>query len=43
MVAGVSDINSSSYYSSSSSTDEDENRHKAKQSSKNINGPCFAT
>jgi hypothetical protein len=42
MVAGVSDINSSSYYSSSSSSDEEEGRHKSKQSSKNINGLCFA-
>jgi hypothetical protein len=43
MVAGASDINSSSCYSSSSSSDEDENRHKGKWSSKNINGLCFAT
>jgi hypothetical protein len=42
MVAGASDIDSSSCYSSSSSSDEDENRHKSKRSSKNINGLCFA-
>jgi hypothetical protein len=42
MVAGASDINSSSCYSSSSSSDEDENRHQGKRSSKNINGICFA-
>jgi hypothetical protein len=42
MVAGVSDIESRSFYSSSSSSDEDENRHKGKRSSKNINGLCFA-
>jgi hypothetical protein len=42
MVAGVSDIDSSSWYSSSSSSDEEENRHKGKQLSKNINGLCFA-
>jgi hypothetical protein len=42
MVAGVSDIDSSSWYTSSSSSDEDENRHKGKWSSKNINGLCFA-
>jgi hypothetical protein len=42
MVAGVSDIDSSSCYSSSSSSDEEENRHKGKQSGKNINGLCFA-
>jgi hypothetical protein len=42
MVAGASDIDSSSCYSSSSSSDEEENRHKGKQSSKNINGLCFA-
>jgi hypothetical protein len=42
MVADASDINSSSCYSSSSSSDEDENWHKGKQSSKNINGLCFA-
>jgi hypothetical protein len=41
MVAGASDIDSSSCYSSSSSSDEDENRHKGKRSSKNINGMCF--
>jgi hypothetical protein len=43
MVADASDIDSSSCYSSSSSSDEHENRHKGKQSSKNINGLCFAT
>jgi hypothetical protein len=42
MVAGASDIDSSSCYPSSSSSDEDENRHKGKRSSKNINGLCFA-
>jgi hypothetical protein len=42
MVAGASDIDSSSCYSSSSSSDEDANRHKGKQSSKNINDLCFA-
>jgi hypothetical protein len=42
MVAGASDIDSSSCYSSSSSCDEDENRHKGKRSSRNINGLCFA-
>ena len=42
MVAGASDIDSSSCYSSSSSSYEDENRHKGKWSSKNINGLCFA-
>jgi hypothetical protein len=42
MVASASDIDSSSCYSSSSLSDEDENRHKGKQSSKNINGLCFA-
>jgi hypothetical protein len=42
MVAGASDIDSSSCYSSSSSSDEDENQHKGKRSSKNINGMCFA-
>jgi hypothetical protein len=42
MVAGASDIDSSSRYTSSSSSDEDENRHKGKWSSKNINGLCFA-
>jgi hypothetical protein len=41
MVAGASDINSSSCYSSSSSSDEEENWHKTKQSCKNINGLCF--
>jgi hypothetical protein len=43
MVAGASDIDSSSYYSSTSSSAEDENRHKGKRSSKNINGLCFAS
>jgi hypothetical protein len=43
MVAGASDIDSSSCYSSLSSSDEDENRHKGKWSSKNINSLCFAT
>jgi hypothetical protein len=43
MVAGASDIDSSSCYSSSSSSDEDENRHKGKRSSENINSLCFAT
>jgi hypothetical protein len=42
MVAGVSDIDSSSCYSSSSSSDEKKNRNKGKCSSKNINGLCFA-
>jgi hypothetical protein len=42
MVAGVSDIDSSSCYSSSSSSDEEENQDKRKWSSKNINGLCFA-
>jgi hypothetical protein len=42
MVAGASDIDSSSCYSSSSSSDEEENRHKGKCSSKNINVLCFA-
>jgi hypothetical protein len=39
MVAGASDIDSSSCYtsSSSSSTEEEVDRHKSKQSSKNIN------
>jgi flavin-dependent dehydrogenase len=41
MVAGASDIDSSSCYSSSSSSDEKE-QHKGKRSSKNINGLCFA-
>jgi hypothetical protein len=41
MVAGASDIDSSSCYSSSSSIDEEENRHKGKRSSKNINSLCF--
>jgi hypothetical protein len=41
MVAGASDIDSNSCYTSSSSSDEDENRHKGKRSSKNINGLCF--
>jgi hypothetical protein len=42
MVAGASDIDSSSCYTSSSSSDEDENRHKGMRLSKNINGLCFA-
>jgi hypothetical protein len=42
MVAGASDIDSSSCYSSSSSSDEEENRHKGKRSGKNINGLFFA-
>jgi hypothetical protein len=42
MVAGASNIDSSSCYTSSSSSDEDENRHKGKWSSKNINSMCFA-
>jgi hypothetical protein len=42
MVAGASDIDSSSCYSSSSSSDEEENLLKGKRSSKNINGLCFA-
>jgi regulator of replication initiation timing len=42
MVAGASDIDSSSCYSSSSLSDEEENRHKGKRSGKNINGLCFA-
>jgi hypothetical protein len=40
MVAGASDINSSSYYSSSSSSDEDE-LAQGMRSSKNINSLCF--
>jgi hypothetical protein len=43
MVAGASDIDSSSCYSSSSSSDEEENQHKGKRSGKNINGLCFTT
>jgi hypothetical protein len=35
VVAGASDIDSSSCYSSSSSRDEHENQHKGKRSSKN--------
>jgi hypothetical protein len=42
MVAGASDIDSSSFYTSSSSSDEEENLHKGKRLSKNINGLCFA-
>jgi hypothetical protein len=42
MVAGASDIDSSSCYCSSSSSDEEENRHKGKRSGKNINDLCFA-
>jgi hypothetical protein len=41
MVAGASDIDSSSCHSSSGSSDEEENRHMGKQSGKNINGLCF--
>jgi hypothetical protein len=41
MVAGASDIDSSSCYSSSSSSGEDENQHKGKRSIKNINRLCF--
>jgi hypothetical protein len=41
MVAGASNIDSSSCYFSTRSTNEDENRHKGKRSSKNINGLCF--
>jgi hypothetical protein len=41
MVAGASDIDSSSCYSSSGSNDEEDNRHMGKQSGKNINGLCF--
>jgi hypothetical protein len=43
MVAGASDIDSSSCYSSSSSSDKEENWHKGKRLVKNINGLCFAT
>jgi hypothetical protein len=43
MVAGASDIDSSSCYTSLSSSDEEENRNKGKRSSKNINGLCFTT
>jgi hypothetical protein len=43
VVAGASDIDSSSCYSSSSPSDEEENRHTGKRSSKNINGLCFAS
>jgi hypothetical protein len=42
MVAGASDIDSSSCYSSSSSSDEEENRHEGKRSSKNMDRLCFA-
>jgi hypothetical protein len=42
MVAGASDIDSSSCHSSWSSSDEEENRHKGKRSGNNINGLCFA-
>jgi hypothetical protein len=42
MVAGVSDIDSRSYYSSSISSDEQKNRHKEKRSGQNINDLCFA-
>jgi hypothetical protein len=41
-MAGVSDIDSSSCYSSLSSSDEEKNRHKGKRSGKNINVFCFA-
>jgi hypothetical protein len=37
MVAGASDIDLSSCYTSSSSSDEEENQNKGKRSSKNIN------
>jgi hypothetical protein len=43
MVAGASDIDSSSCYSSSSSSDEEENHHKGKRFGKNINGLCFTS
>jgi hypothetical protein len=43
MVAGASDIDSSSCNTSSSSSDEEENWHKGKRSGKNINGLCFTT
>jgi hypothetical protein len=43
MVAGASDIDSRSCYSSSSSSDEEENRHKGKRLGKNINDLCFTT
>jgi hypothetical protein len=43
MVAGASDIGSSSCYSSSSSSDEEENQHKSKRLDKNINGLCFTS
>jgi hypothetical protein len=41
MVAGASDIDSSSCYTSSSSSGEDENRHKGKRLNKNIYDLCF--
>jgi hypothetical protein len=43
MVAGASDLDSSSCYTSSSLSDEEENgdQHKDKQTSKNFNGLCF--
>jgi hypothetical protein len=41
MVAGASDIDSSSCYSSSSLSDEEGNPHTGKRSSKNINGLCI--
>jgi hypothetical protein len=41
-VAGASNIDSSSCYSSSSSSDGEENRHKGKRLGKNINRLCFA-
>jgi hypothetical protein len=43
MVAGASNIDSSSSYSSSSSSDEDENWHKGERTSKNINDLCFTS
>jgi hypothetical protein len=42
MVAGASDIDSSSCYSSLSLSDEEENQQKGKRSGKNINSLCFA-
>jgi hypothetical protein len=42
MVAGASNIDSSSCYSSPSSSDEEESRHKGKRSSKNIYVLYFA-
>jgi hypothetical protein len=43
MVAGASDIDSSSCYSSSTLSDEEENWHKGKPSSNDINDLCFDT